>query len=324
MCFVLILQVLTQVSVIEAILYVTCFCVSIYPITKYLSLNLISKTIRSKKILSFIVQFITCSVAVAIIAYMYRFAFYYLEQSGSFPISAFFNVEENAFEDFIRTILSTGVFINICFCGLGFYLAYSNLEKEHLEAQLQMLQAQITPHFMFNILHHVNVLMQKDVDTASELLVKYSNVLRYQLYSGKEELVSIGKEVQFLKEFIYIEETRWKNLLDVKCQWDIENENCKIYPLLLVVPVENAFKHVSRTTTERGYINIQFEQKGHNICLVVENSKSLIHLKSKKNTDSGIGLENIKRRLNILYPAKHNLIINETDSMYFSKLQISL
>ncbi len=321
MYFVFFLQIMSQASIVEAILFPLFFGLLTYHATKYLSLDLLQKAITHKRLLPFIFQFIACSLFSATVAYSCRYLFYFLEREGYFPASAFFNLEYG-FIDFIGAFLSIGIIVNLCFCGFGFYLAYSDLRKRHLETQLQMLQAQITPHFMFNVLHHVNMLMQKDVDVASELLIKYSNILRYQLYSGKEDFVPIAQEVQFLQEFIYVEQIRWRDKLDVKSSWNVDNNDFKIPPALLIVLIENAFKHVSRTTTEKGYIYIRLVQEGYCVRLTVENSKFLVPGITYKKMNSGIGLENIKKRLDIIYPRKHQLTINETESNYFSELKI--
>lgn len=318
-----VVQIPWQASVIEVLPYTIWMSVSIYHITKYLSLNLLQKAMRRKRFFVFILQFIVCSLLITFMSYLFRYGIYLLEKAGHFQPSAFFKIEFTPV-DFLGLFFFMGVMTNLCFCAIGFYVGYSNLDKEHTEAQLKMLQAQITPHFMFNVLNHINVLMQKDVDAASELLINYSNVLRHQLYSGKEAHIPIEQEVQFLKEFVYVEETRWKDKIDVNCKWEIENRNIQIPSALLIVFVENAFKHVSRSDTEKGYINIELEQVHNMISLIVENSKSEIQSKPQKKTDSGIGLKNIQSRLNILYPGRHNLTINETGGTYYTKLEINL
>ncbi len=314
---------LPQTTVVEALLCSILYCVSGYYLTKYLSFTLLQKAIRSKRIIPFIFQFIACILIVAALLFLFKYIFHCLEKLGYFPVTPLFDYDYYNFQSLVGHLLA-GVFYCSFFCGIGFYTAYFNLEKEHMEAQLQMLQAQIAPHFMFNVLNHINVLMKKDVDAASDLLVKYANILRYQLYRGKEEMVPIQQEVQFLKDFIDVERTRWKDKLTLQCIWDMDNENFNIPPLLLITFVENAFKHVPRSASEKGFIHIAFEQRDKMIRLEVENSKSLMKPEGKKQTDSGIGLENIKRRLNILYPKRHSLVINETDAVYAAKLEIML
>lgn len=316
-------QLLPQSSVIEAFLFPALFVISAYPLTMHLSRNLLTKAIMSKKMKVFVLQFILYSVIVGVIFFVYLLLFSYIESIGILPISEYFNILNLPFY-YLSVFFSAGVLINLCFCGLGFYSAHLKLEKNHLEAQLQSLQAQITPHFMFNVLNHVNVLIRIEPELASSLLVQYTNILRYQLYNGKKEFVSIKQEVDFLKDFIDIEKVRWKNNLEVNCSWDIVDDNTTLSPLLLITFVENAFKHVSRSKTEKGYVNIDLKQKKGELTLFVENSK-YADIPTTENKDvSGIGLENIKKRLEILYPNKYDLRISKTDAVYSTSLSIKL
>lgn len=271
----------------------------------------------------FIIQFVLYSIAVGVIFFLYLLLFSYLELIGVMPVSEYFNIS-NLPIYYLSIFISAGFLINLCFCGLGFYSAHLKLEKSHLEAQLQALQAQITPHFMFNVLNHVNVLIRKDPDLASSLLVQYTNILRYQLYNGKKEVVSIKQEIEFLKDFIEIEKVRWKNNLVVKCSWEIEDDSTTLSPLLLITFVENAFKHVSRSKTEKGYVRVDLKQRNGGLTLFVENSKYTDSPTTEKKDASGIGLENIKKRLEILYPNRYDLHINETDTTYSTSLSIKL
>lgn len=143
------------------------------------------------------------------------------------------------------------------------------------------------PHFMFNVLNHIHVLMQSDVDLASSLLIKYSDILRYQLYNTKTELISIKQEVDFLINFIDVEMIRWNDNLNVTCSWKIENNEKKIVPLLLIIFIENAFKYAPHDDFEKGFINIKFIQKGETISLEVVNSKSVITLEKMQIQDWG-------------------------------------
>jgi LytS/YehU family sensor histidine kinase len=216
------------------------------------------------------------------------------------------------------------VLINFGFCGLSFFEENLKLHKALIDSQLQSLKAQINPHFMFNVLNHVNVLIKKEPDLASNLLVQYTGILRYQLYSGEKDLISIRQEVAFLKDFIDIEKVRWKNSLNVQCSWEIEDEETLCPPLLFITFIENAFKHVSRSKTEKGYVTISLKQQGREVRMYVENSKFADASDRAKSDSAGLGLENIKRRLDILYPAKYELNINQSDTVYSTTLKIQL
>lgn len=220
--------------------------------------------------------------------------------------------------------LPTPLLINLGFCGLRFYYEHTKLQQAHLKSQLHFLQEQINPHFMFNVLNNIHILMQKDLELASAQLVRYSDILRYQLYNGKKDRVALKEEIQFLKDVIEVEKMRWGNALRVQTKWDITDGEKTIQPLLLITFIENAFKHVSRSLSEKGYIHVIAEQKDNHLYLEVVNSKSIKYPQQNKNAlTSGIGLQNIKERLALLYPKKHSLSIHETKERYQIQLHIN-
>lgn len=292
-----------------------------YFFTTRLSTTLLRKAIKRRKMREFIFQFILTTITISALITGLIVCFSYLAKQG--VMSPYFIIENNS--SILREAIGsmvTSFLINFGFCGLRFYELNLKLQKELVESQLQILQAQINPHFMFNVLNHVHVLIRKEPDLADSLLLQYTDILRYQLYNGKKESISIEKEVQFLKNFIEVEKVRWKNKLNIHCTWNIENSHMEFPPLLLITFIENAFKHVSRSDKEKGYVNIHFEQKGKTVCLEVENSKS--EFDSLKKEDSGIGLINIRKRLDIIFPDKYNIEIHQDNNMYSTKLLINL
>lgn len=204
-------------------------------------------------------------------------------------------------------------------CGLRFYQEHNVIEQNHaqlqqvhLEAQIKILQDQINPHLMFNVLNHIHILMQSNVKLASDLLVQFSDILRYQLYECNKEYVPLHLEIKYLKDLIAVEETRWGDELEVKSKWNIEDGQLQIVPLLLVPLIENAFKHVSRLPKQKGYVHLSCEQMNKQLHFRIENSYTEQFKVPSKN--QGLGLENVKKRLAIQYPEKHQLNINKTDS----------
>lgn len=316
------LQVMPQTeSIIESLLFSLLLLISIYYPTTYLSQNLLIKAMKKKRTRKFIIQLLLISLIVGFIFAILLYLFNYLEQKGIFPPSDYFDMADTPLY-FILILFSSGVFINICLCGLHFLLEYIKSQKTILEYQLKNLQHQVSPHFMFNVLNHIHILMQKNVDLAADLLVKYSDILRYQLYTGNEKSVPLKQEIQFLKDVIEVEKMRWGNELKVNCNWQIEDQERQIHPLLLITFVENAFKHVARSMTDKGYINITLSQKKNVLYMEVENSKPSQQIEKKKA--SGLGLSNIKERLEILYSDKHTLQINESEKDYIIQLEITL
>lgn len=174
---------------------------------------------------------------------------------------------------------------------------------------------------MFNVLNHIHILMQTNVDLASTLLLQYSDMLRFQLYKGKCDKVRLEEEIQFLKNFVEIEKLRWKDRIEVVCNWSVTDRNREIPPLFLIMFIENAFKYASRTLSKQGFVRIVFKQGKEGFSLEVENSKSLL-APLKKNEASGIGLDNTRKRLNLLYGENYDLTIENKEDMYYSKLTV--
>lgn len=294
--------------------------------TDVLSNRLLPRAIKRGTMKRFVLYFLLTASFMAFWLSVNYHAYHWLENNGYFPGSVLIYVVHSFPVEFLAAIPSA-VVINFGFCGLRFFYEHNQLKKVHAEAQLQMLQQQINPHFMFNVLNHIHILMEKDVDLADELLIKYSEILRYQLYDGKKEYVSIAHEVQFISNYVDIEKTRWGNELEVSCNWKVEDGKQQIPPLLLIGFVENAFKHVSRSTGERSFVHIDFQQSGNTVRLDIENSKcdtppSPVAGKSRRS--SGLGLENIRRRLDILYANRYRLDIADEGSTYASQLVLTV
>lgn len=214
-------------------------------------------------------------------------------------------------------------------CGIRFYEEHHKIEKvnaklkqEHLEAHLKLLQDQINPHLMFNVLNHIHTLMQSDVELASTVLLKFSDILRYQLYECNHKMVLLHREIQYLQDLVAIEQIRWGDELDVDCQWNISNRDLLIAPLLLVPLIENAFKHVSRLPNTKGYIIINFTEKNDTLNLYIENSYSDKYKLNKK--EGGIGVINVQERLQMQYPTAHTLNISHSDEKHIVELTVNL
>lgn len=304
----------------EATLVTFSICGVFILINHFLSNYLLKKAICQKRMFLFLFQFLLVSLLTAFSTASVFCGFRLLELNGIFAPSHLFLNEPSLWSDFPQMLPGT-VVINLAFCGLRFYYEHALLEKMNHELQFKTLQGQITPHFMFNVLNHIHVLMQEDVDLASSLLIKYSDILRYQLYQGQKESISLEKEIQFLKNYIEVERIRWEDKLDVTCSWEIEEMGHEIAPLLLITFIENAFKHVSRSPYVRGYIDINFWQSERTLRLGVVNSKSKMNLEKEV---SGLGLENVRRRLDILYSKRYSLTSCDTDTVYNVQLIIQM
>lgn len=194
------------------------------------------------------------------------------------------------------------------------------LETERLEAELNFLKAQMNPHFLFNALNSIYVLIDEDKCKSKDTLVKFSALLRYQLYDCAKQNTSLAEEYQFLSDYIALEKIRSGESLKIEFEAsDVQSPNI-IAPLLLIPFVENAFKHISHFSDRANFIRIKACESEKKLIFTVANSFD----GTKTQTSGGIGLVNVRRRLELLYPEKHTLKISTLDNMYQIQLEIQL
>lgn len=201
------------------------------------------------------------------------------------------------------------------------------LEKEKLETELKFLKSQFNPHFLFNTINSIFVLIRKDPNLATEALAKFSDILRYQLYECNEQQIPLDQELSYLQNFIELQKLRQD---DDAVDFEIKNQitytgNRTITPFILMPFVENAFKHVSRHNDKPNWIRITLWMESDVLNLTVSNSTSGLHNASDEFIHySGIGLKNVKRRLDLVYPKNYNLSIERGDTAYHVTLKINL
>lgn len=228
---------------------------------------------------------------------------------------------DSLFKEFFMQ-LSSAIISIMLMCGLRFLYEHIKLSTIHSETQLKLLQIKVNPYFMLSILEHINVIMQKDIDMASQLLIRYSEMLRYQLYEGVRGTVPLETEIQFLKDIVDMEKMRLDRKINIDCEWDIDNNKLKIQPLILITFVENAIKYAQESPQEDKYVNIRIKQEDDLIFLDIENSKA--EKQGEKEIGLGMELQNVRDRLNILYNDKYTLSVEEKDSVFKTKLKIIL
>ncbi len=196
------------------------------------------------------------------------------------------------------------------------------LQNEKLNAELNYLKAQINPHFLFNTLHNLNYLTQAKSDEATSVIVRLSNIMRYMIYEAPKEKVLLSQEVEYIKDYLSLESIRLNNKLDLKLNLQESDNDIAIAPLLLIPFVENAFKHgVSDKKTEN-WISIDLIADQNSLQFGVSNSLS----GQGNNTTqaSGFGLTNLRQRLTLAYPGKHELTTEAKKNQFEVKLNLSL
>lgn len=193
-------------------------------------------------------------------------------------------------------------------------------KSEKLEAEIKFLKSQINPHFLFNALNNIYTLTLLKSDSAPEHLMKLSGMLRYMLYDCKTETVPLHKEIAYLQNFIDLQMLKDSNGLNVRVHFDQNRPNMTFAPMLLIPFVENAFKHSNIEDRERGWIDIDLQTREGAVEFNVSNS--LPESRGSKDKVGGIGLNNVRRQLELLYPERHNLEIEEKDGMFRVCLKI--
>jgi LytS/YehU family sensor histidine kinase len=193
--------------------------------------------------------------------------------------------------------------------------------NENLKTELSLLRSQVSPHFMFNVLNNMVALARKKSDLLEPSLIKLSQLMRYMLYET-EDRVSLQREVEYLENYIDLQKQRFGNAVRITTvvkDLDIPHE---IEPMLLIPFVENAFKH-GVGMIEDPYIDIQMYLADGKLHFKVEN-RFVENSAEVKDSASGIGLNNVRRRLNLLYPQKHTLDIDSANGIFTIYLQIDL
>lgn len=193
--------------------------------------------------------------------------------------------------------------------------------KEKAEAELNFLKSQINPHFVFNSLNAVYFLINKDNPEARNALHKFSEMLRYQLYEMNDQKVPVEKEIQFLKDYIDLQQLRKDEKYVTRFQCGESVKGFFIEPLLLIPLVENAFKHISHYSDQINYVNVHLNRENGSFSFLVQNSREK---QPTTETHGGIGLQNVKRRLDLLYPDKYSLDIRDTPVDFSVHLNIQL
>lgn len=197
------------------------------------------------------------------------------------------------------------------------------VENERLTSELNFLKAQINPHFLFNTLNNLYYLVFTKADNATEVISKLSQMMRYMIYETNHPKVQMSKEIEYMRNYIDLERMRLNN--DIPIHFTIEGEpgNVVITPLIFITFLENAFKHGVSNNKPGAWVNIAIKLEKDKCIYTVENSKlSASH--PNANGKSGIGLQNVSRRLELSYPGNYELITEDLDDKYKVELKLTL
>ena len=198
------------------------------------------------------------------------------------------------------------------------------LQTQKMQSELKFLRSQINPHFLFNTLNNLYALTLKKSEDAPEIVLKLSEMMRYMLYECNERRVPLAKEIAYMKNYLDLERLRQHNAIDIHLDIHGEIVDQKIAPLLLIPFIENSFKHGLSNLIDHGYVNIFVNVDDQHLSFVIENSKGPSQPKQSHRKSGGIGLVNVRRRLNLIYPDQYHLQIKNKPNSYTVALELDL
>jgi len=201
-------------------------------------------------------------------------------------------------------------------------LKSETLAKENANAELQLLKAQVHPHFLFNTLNNIYSFSLNQSPQAGILVKKLSGMLDYMIHECEEKFVPLEKELGLIQDYMGLEKVRYGKRLNMQVEIHGDFENKVIAPLLMIPFVENSFKHGTSQMLQHPWIKLEITTVRDQLFFKLSNSKPSLFHANKQN--KGIGLTNVKKRLQLLYPGKHQLDVSETEDMFTVNMQILL
>lgn len=226
---------------------------------------------------------------------------------------------------FMLVSLGAGVLVKMVRIAGQNQLKQAQLVAAQSKSELHLLQSQLSPHFLFNTLNNMYGLSITQHEKVPPLLLKLSELLRYSVYEATETFVPLKDEIAYINNYIDFEKIRIGERLVLTTDIEPVSADIKIAPMLLIVFIENAFKHAKNTAQQKIYVDIQVKTWGNNILFAVKNS----HAKPGEEAavidkSSGFGLASVAKRLNLLYNNKHELTIQNEETFYNVMLQLKM
>ncbi len=246
----------------------------------------------------------------------------------------YFPTESTEISERLDGVYLTNIILNIPFIIISYTYRFTKdwyknekikqkLKEEKLISELQFLKSQINPHFLFNTLNNLfGMARQIKAIPVADGIAKLSNMMRYMLYDSEVEKVSVEKEINYIKDYIDLQKLRIQSSKDINIDLQITNNspNLKIAPLILIPFVENAFKH-GISIKNKSNININLITDGCKVNFNISNTINKLRL-NRNEENSGFGLNNVQKRLELIYPNKHNLDIEQINDVYTVSLTI--
>ncbi|WP_276484289.1 sensor histidine kinase [Paraflavitalea pollutisoli] len=222
--------------------------------------------------------------------------------------------------------VTAGIIITLVRHSVAGQIREARVSAEQSNSELKLLQSQLSPHFLFNTLNNIYGISLNRSEKVPALLLKLSDLLRYSVYEAREEFVPLQSEMEYVYNYIDFEKIRIGEKLVLTTEFEYRvDPGIKIAPLLLIVFIENAFKHAKNTTQQEIYIDIKLKIWGNSVLFAIKNSNKRDNgERGILNVHSGFGLDNVRKRLELLYPNRYALDIEENEETYNVMLQLRL
>lgn len=195
------------------------------------------------------------------------------------------------------------------------------LKKEKKQAELMHLKSQVNPHFFFNTLNNLYGLVEQDTAKAQQLILKLSDMMRYSIYEGQNDWVTLANEITYLENYMDLHRMRYHKEIAIRFEVYAEDRSIKIMPLLFIIMVENAFKHGVEKLRKNAFVHIRLMATKQLVDFEIENNFDV----EERRGNEGIGLKNLKQRLELVYLNRHKLEISSNRSdLYKIRLKLTL
>lgn len=253
-----------------------------------------------------------------LLVFVYTLLVYWL------PATIYKKDKDDLFTIYLDLLFFTVFAASIKIARYSFYKEkeYAAVQIQQLQSELSLLKAQVNPHFLFNTLNNIyGLILQQQTNQAAEVTLKLSDLMRYMLESSKLNLVLLRKEIKFIEDYLSLERIRLSPTNTITFEVSGVDREIFIPPLLFIPLVENAFKHGLQNQVEAGRASFHLTLQQHELYFEAINTKGNSLHKAEK---SGTGLENLTKRLQLLYPDKHTLQIEESADMFKVILHITL
>jgi len=195
-----------------------------------------------------------------------------------------------------------------------------SLLNENLQSEMKFLKLQINPHFLFNALNNIYSLMHTQSENAREMILKLSEMLRYVIYDSNEKKVPLVKEINYIINYIDFQKLKFEDEINLTLDFQNVDGSLSVEPMLFIPFIENSFKHSKIEDIKSSWIHLKIQTQGNKVFFTLKNS--IPQAEYSKDTTGGIGIRNVKKRLELLYPGRYVLNIENTDSEFSVYMEI--